>query len=292
MTFCKAVLSLAVLLLVSTPLVLAQGTYTQIDVPGAIDTFAYGIDSAGDLVGYYIDAAQAEHGFLLSGGTYTTIDYPNGQFTAVFGMNDVGELTGFAYTGVYVGFVDNTQTDAFTAIEYPGAYSTIAYRINNSGTIAGFFQQTSSSSYEGFELAGTTYRLVQPNALASEYLVGVTASGELLGRAQVGTGGLLTNFLCKNGKYELVKIPSGLTFEANGISPDGTRIVGALSNAGVMYCLLYQNRTVTYLSFLGSVQTSAWGVNNSGTVVGYFFSNATGSYHGFTWTPPADAAKK
>jgi len=41
MTFRKAVLSLAVLLLATAPLALGQGTYTQIDVPGSLTTSWY-----------------------------------------------------------------------------------------------------------------------------------------------------------------------------------------------------------------------------------------------------------
>ena len=42
----------------------AQGvyTYTTLDVPGAIDTFLYGIDGS-NIVGYYTDSSGT-HGFL------------------------------------------------------------------------------------------------------------------------------------------------------------------------------------------------------------------------------------
>lgn len=73
MTFRKVVLSCAVLLLAIAPLAVAQGTYTQIDYPGAAQTGVNGIDSAGDLVGTYPDASNTFHGLLLSNGTYTTI---------------------------------------------------------------------------------------------------------------------------------------------------------------------------------------------------------------------------
>jgi hypothetical protein len=70
-TSCKAVLSLAVLLATAS-LALAQGTYRQIDYPGAADTQVTGIDTAGDLVGFY-NASGIDHGLLFNSGTYTTI---------------------------------------------------------------------------------------------------------------------------------------------------------------------------------------------------------------------------
>src|SRR5271155_3497411 len=79
--FRKAVLSLAVLLLTTAPLALAQGTYTQIDVPGSLETLGYGIDNAGDIVGGYLDSNDSYHGFLLSGGIFTTLDSPGATST-------------------------------------------------------------------------------------------------------------------------------------------------------------------------------------------------------------------
>ena len=67
---------LAAFLIAFLPLALAQGTYTQFDVPGAIYTFVAGIDSAGDVVGQYEDASGNFHGFFFSGSTYATVDYP------------------------------------------------------------------------------------------------------------------------------------------------------------------------------------------------------------------------
>ena len=99
MPFRKAVLSLAVLLLATAPLALAQGTYTQLDPPDSdCFTFVFGIDSAGDIVGDYYDTSGSEHGFLLSQGVYTILDYPGG-LTSPYGINDVGQIVGSAYVG-------------------------------------------------------------------------------------------------------------------------------------------------------------------------------------------------
>ena len=84
MSLGKLVLSLAALLLAFPSLGQAQGTYTEFDVPGASSTGCYGVNSAGDIVGYY--TTDGSHGFLLSGGTYTTIDYPVSSYTFLTGI--------------------------------------------------------------------------------------------------------------------------------------------------------------------------------------------------------------
>jgi len=45
--------------------VLRRGTFTTIDVPGAVATFGRGINARGDIVGNYIDGTGT-HGFLAT----------------------------------------------------------------------------------------------------------------------------------------------------------------------------------------------------------------------------------
>ena len=43
-----------------------DGTFSTIDVPGALNSNAFGINSWCEIVGVYKDAAGAQHGFLLA----------------------------------------------------------------------------------------------------------------------------------------------------------------------------------------------------------------------------------
>lgn len=56
---------------------LHNGVFTSIDYPGAAQTIAYGISTAGEIVGEYgPDDYINTHGFLYSNGQFTTFDYP------------------------------------------------------------------------------------------------------------------------------------------------------------------------------------------------------------------------
>ena len=138
-TIRKVVLLLAISLIVSGPLALAQGTYTQIDVPGSQGTFCFGIDTAGDVVGAYYDDAGQIHGVLLSGGTYTTIDYPGAPGTELTGINDMGQIVGLTTSNPPIGFLYDIVTQSFATISYPRAIATYPYAINNVGTVAGYY---------------------------------------------------------------------------------------------------------------------------------------------------------
>jgi probable HAF family extracellular repeat protein len=83
--------------------------FTTIDVPGADDNVANGINNAGQIVGSFRDAGGVFHSFLKDGTTFTTIDVP-GAFpgsTQANGINDVGQIVGTFTdaTGVGHGFV-------------------------------------------------------------------------------------------------------------------------------------------------------------------------------------------
>jgi hypothetical protein len=53
-----------------------DGSFSSIDVPGALGTYAFGINSAGEIVGFYVDSSGVGHGFVLSHGVFITLDFP------------------------------------------------------------------------------------------------------------------------------------------------------------------------------------------------------------------------
>jgi hypothetical protein len=56
------------------------GTFTEFDVPGALDTFPVSINPAGTITGSYLDANFIDHGFVrAASGAITTFDIPSGN---------------------------------------------------------------------------------------------------------------------------------------------------------------------------------------------------------------------
>src|SRR5258708_30575792 len=71
-------------------------SFTTVDVPGATNTNATGINNRGQIVGFYNDAS-GDHGFVLSSDrrTFTTIDNPAEiGVTSLQGINDDGYVIG------------------------------------------------------------------------------------------------------------------------------------------------------------------------------------------------------
>jgi probable HAF family extracellular repeat protein len=86
----------------------AQGKFKQLDFPGSVQTEAFGINAAGDIVGRYGDAHGTQHGFLLRNGSFTSIDALPGQNTYAWGINARGEIVGWtfpSFAGPFNGFL-------------------------------------------------------------------------------------------------------------------------------------------------------------------------------------------
>jgi probable HAF family extracellular repeat protein len=278
MSFRKAVLSLAVLLF--APLALAQGTYTQIDVPGAIATFPWGINSAGDVVGNYDAASAYYYGFVLSAGNYTTITYEGIQNTDTFlkGINDEGQIVG---NTLNVAFRYDASSQTFTTLPlYDGAL-TYPNAINNAGVIA-----STSFGHVGLKLVGSTYTAILPAKSSNSWAQGVTTGGEIAGYA-LSDSHQIFSFAYHAGQYRDLPLAGHRGFKVFGISAGGKSVVGAGNSEG----FLYQDQTLQTLAFPGASKTIATGVNDAGEVVGWFL-DSNDTYHGYTWTPPAAAGKK
>lgn len=82
----------------------AHGKFKQIDYPGSLQTEAFGINAAGDIVGRYLDAHGVNHGFLLSDGEFTSIDSA-GPNTYAWGINSKGDIVGWAFPTATDGFI-------------------------------------------------------------------------------------------------------------------------------------------------------------------------------------------
>jgi hypothetical protein len=83
-------------------------TYRTIDIPGANETQVRGVNSSGEIVGFYKNTSCTEtqiqfpncpvQGFKITNGVITTLQLPNSIWTAIMGVNDYGDLVGSTIT--------------------------------------------------------------------------------------------------------------------------------------------------------------------------------------------------
>jgi hypothetical protein len=272
-------------------------TFTTIDVPGAggttpQGTFAIGLDSNGDVVGYFIDGNNNIHGFIRdSGGAITTVDAPGanagqGLGTEVTGINSSGEAAGFYSDSQQIlhSFI-RTSGGMLTEFDPPSATGSDAFCINDGGGVAGGVLDVNGS--HGFvRAADGSFTIFDPTGNASQvsavFPIQINASGAIAGTYSD------TNFV--NHGFFRDANGTETVFDATGAGTafgEGTQaydvnssgvIVGGVTTGfvgGVATSHSYiRNSDGTFTVFdpamAGPSGSIADGINDSGTIIGEF----------------------
>lgn len=248
-------------------------TVTTLDYPGATSTGASAINNSGDIVGSYTDTAKVVHGFLFSAGTYTTIDVPGAYSTSPVGINNLGQISGYFYgsdSRTHGFLFDGTQ---YTTLDFPGAIDTAATGLNNAGEIVGGFTDSSNVNH-GFTWLNGTFTQVDVTNSKATSILGINDAGILVGSFTNAHGRVL-NYARINGVFQ-EEIIAG---QFNGRLNNHNVTVGFVANEGFRFNV----STNAYLKVQvpNSIVTLCYGINDNGTMVGYYEDKA-GVEHGFS----------
>jgi probable HAF family extracellular repeat protein len=279
-------------ILLTSALAFAQGTYTQIDYPGARATFAWGISSIGDVVGSYQDTQYLTHGFVLQQGQFLTIDYPGAVLSTVTGRNSSGQTVGFyepTPNGSFVGFF--MDASGFVSVEYPGSPQTEMTGINERGLSVGYYDVGTNGTTESFKWLNGNFLPIHPQqGSSSEAAFGINNLGDFV--VYIARTNAAENFiLTTDKKYIPITFPGSEGVNAYALNDSGATV--GIYESTVSLALLgfvLQDRNLTSLSFPNSVFTDATGINDLGEVVGTF-RDTQGNYHAYSWIPSAPAEK-
>lgn len=163
-------------------------------------TYAYAINDAGQVAGWFVDPSGVEHAFIYSSGTWKTIDgnplLPGGAGTQALGINDSGELVGTLFDGSLLqqGFYNGSSWSVLGQDPDADGNSTQYLAINNSGSLAGKYN--SGTSQLSFLFDGSSYTtLDNPNDALLTLALGMNNAGDVTGYYN----GLLGPFLGDHG---------------------------------------------------------------------------------------------
>jgi probable HAF family extracellular repeat protein len=255
---------------------------------------ALGINSRGDIVGGYADAAGAVHGYLRSGGEYTTLDDPNAAgVTDAIGINARGQIVGFYNdaSGHEHGFL--RSHGQYTTLNDPNSVGkfafTDAFGINARGQIVGDYIDA-SGAFHGFLLSGGQYTtLDDPNANRDTRALGINTHGEIVGTYRDASGNF-HGFLLRHGHYTTLDDPNArFVTSPTGINDRGQIVGGYLAadSSGEHGFLLSGGQYTTLDDPNAHFGTGADGITDSGKIVG-FYIDASGNEHGFLATKAHD----
>ena len=202
--------------------------FTPENFPGSMQTQVIGINSAGDTVGFYVDAGGVTHGFQDVGGTFTTIDAPGTAFNQLLGLNDNGKDAGYSSTdgtGMTVQRAFVEQGNTFTYIDgfLPvGTLNDQATDINNGGVISGFY--TTATVTDGFLLNGSTLTTLSFPGSTFTQALGLNNAGDVVGD-YIDAHGVMHGFVYDGVSFESVDVTGSTATTINGINDNG-QIVG------------------------------------------------------------------
>lgn len=262
----------------------AAGTFafTALDVPGATLTNAQGINHQGDIVGFFVDAAGQQHGFLRSGGQYRIIDYPNGHAIAARGINDAGDIVGtYQHPGETGGVPAHgfllTRRGGLQAVDYPGHLNTIPQRILNDGTILGCYHDTDTMGtmhgmmfQRGFSAIDMSMSMNNGATPDSAYVIGLFTDRDGRNKA----------YVMENGGMSALEVPGALG--TNGWDVNPSRVVAGVYTdaAGAVHGFTYAGGAFSRVDAPAAAATRVFGINDRGDLVGAFVDSA-GRTHGF-----------
>ena len=163
---------------------LSGGTFTEYDVPGAVQTNLLSINDAGDFTGGFDpDGSGVFQAFVGRGGTLTSFSVPGALATFAYEINNSKQLV----VGYYIdgsGILHGYYRDASGALHFPidpsGSVATVLFGLNDRNWVVGRYADASGvthglffvppNNFFTFDFPGSTFTSLNGISDAGEYL--------------------------------------------------------------------------------------------------------------------------
>ncbi len=269
-----------------------QGNYTNENFPNSAQTQVTGINNFGLTVGFWVDGAGDNLGFVDRNNSFSTALDPNAPplggtaptIEQFLGVNDFGRVAGFYNdaNGNAHGFIYNIATGNFNPVNVAGATSVTATDINDRGQVSGFFVNGAGAT-DGFveDKSGNVTVLTGPSGATDVMALGLNNFNQVVG-SYVDSAGNTDGFVydTKAKTYTTVVDPnSNGSTTVNGINDLGQLVGFYLDAAGNTDGMLATPSTLT-----GQIQMSLQdlistipGLSDAASKLGYLPDNAAGA---------------
>jgi len=227
---------------------LVNKVFTKIDIPGATQTFAFGVNDHGDIAGTYFTSDGNEHGFLLHHtGSLQFINQPGTNFTSVTGVNNSLTVCGTG-DGGNSGFIWKNGTFTKENVIIPGTGQQEEINgISNLGVLAGSIFRL--DTFFGFQKTGTDLDIFQKIGTGDNHLNGV------------------------NSRDDLVGTDSGVDFGGFVVFHNEASETGESQTTEAL-------KHPVFLHFPGAHATIPWSINFNQSIVGAY-TDSNSVHHGF-----------
>jgi len=255
--------------------------WQNIDIPGAVETFANGINSTGTIAGYSDDGITLAHGFTRSGNTLTSYDAPGAvRITEHYGINNQGSVSGAYYDGsVLAGYL--LQGNTFTPLNPGGGY-TVGWGLNDSNQVVGSYD--AGGVDHGFSWNGASFSdLVVPGSISTQAR-DVDNQGRIVGW-WVDPARFIHGFQLVGNTYTPFDVPGDLSY--------GTRIMGTNDHGWLsgsygddtgLHGFVASGSTAWRIDIPGARWTEVRGISDQMVMVGAWGDADGVTVHGFEAT--------
>lgn len=249
---------------------------TEFSLAGYANTQLWDINDSGLVVGSAWNNSDYV-GFVYQNGVATILNNPAGQIVSATGVSNSGLIVGSWY--------DNNKTRSylldngnFSEFAVPGATQTTLRHVSSDGRyLTGSYENGTSGNLLGFAFDRLTSGFVyfDASAVGRDYIVqGANSAGLITGTYYDNSGIRSFVYNMQDGTqtvYDESPIVSGSRFR--DINDKG-EIVGFFRNSAIV-----GNPSTGFkpFSFAGASSTAAYGNNNHGDMVGYFYTDPSSS---------------
>jgi YVTN family beta-propeller protein len=280
--------------------------FKTLDYPGAVKTEVHQINKNGYAVGFYVDKATVQHGFLYHKGEFVNYDFPSATSTELDDINSsnlaagssvdaLGHGTGFQLFDGVGGVINLTLEQDGESLVVPSGK---AVGIDDDGTVVGSYYNPIVFANLGYRLNGFSLEnLANPGPV---YVEADGVAGSLVVGWFIDGDNNFHGLRWKGDEY------SQFDFPGAGTDPNGSigftfafkvnqqrDIVGSwgrdLSNPESPHSFLIDGKSQREISFdfPNAISTSNHGINNKGQITGSYI-DTNNVMHGFIATPAPD----
>jgi hypothetical protein len=195
---------------------LSGGTFTEYDVPGAVQTNLLSINDAASFTGGFDpDGSGVFQGFVSVGGTLTSFSVPDALSTFAYETNNSNQLVvGYFIDGSVI--LHGYYRDANGALHFPidpsGSVATVLFGLNDRNWVVGRYADSSGVTHGLFFVPPNSFSTFDFPGSTFTSLNGINAKGVICGRYVDASG---THGFLARVKGTPPATPAGTEMKAN-----------------------------------------------------------------------------
>lgn len=255
------------LLAVGTGQALAQYRYTLTNLgvlSGGTESYAYGINNLGQVVGESLDSYYGSQAFLYDGTMHAL---PGGRTSTAIAINDSGEIVGGATNyQLYFGMACRLGLSGMQWIQPPGDYGS-ASAVNSAGKVAITTWSHTDNPYHDYNYHAFVYDGSGFQDIGTLLGAGDSHANAINDQGAVAGSYVSHAYVFSNGQVTYIPV-GGTSSSANGINNSGT-VAGSYTTSDQRHhAFVYSQGQVQNLGDPG-VNCGAVGINSLGQIIGY-----------------------